>query len=129
MAERPTQLLVRATTAAAYIEPEILALPQTTLDRFLREVPGLELYRHQLDDLNRKRPHVRSAEIEAVLAAAGEIAVAPGTIFTMIENADLSLPMIKNEASEEEHLTHGNYLDFIRHADRPLHIQVFEYLP
>ncbi len=126
MADRATQLLVRATTAAAYIEPEILALPQTTLDRFLREVPGLELYRHQLDDLNRKRPHVRSAEIEAVLAAAGEIAVAPGTIFTMIENADLSLPMIKNEASEEVQLTQGNYLVFIRSANRRVRKEAFE---
>ena len=126
MADRATQLLVRATTAAAYIEPEILALPQTTLDRFLREAPGLELYRHQLDDLNRKRPHVRSAEIEAVLAATGEIAVAPGTIFTMIENADLSLPMMKNEAGEEVQLTQGNYLVFIRSADRRVRKEAFE---
>jgi oligoendopeptidase F len=128
MADRATQLLVRATTAAAYIEPEILALPQTTLDRFLREVPGLELYRHQLDDLNRMRPHVRSAEIEAVLAAAGEIAGSPGTIFTMIENADLSLPMMKNEADEEVQLTQGNYLVFIRSADRRVRKEAFESL-
>ncbi len=126
MADRATQLLVRATTAAAYIEPEILALPQTTLDRFLREVPGLELYRHQLDDLNRKRPHVRSAEIEAVLAAAGEIAVAPGTIFIMIENADLSLPTMRDEAGEEVRLTQGNYLVFIRSADRRVRKEAFE---
>lgn len=126
MADRATQLLVRATTAAAYIEPEILALPQTTLDRFLREAPRLELYRHQLDDLNRKRPHVRSAEIEAVLAATGEIAVAPGTIFTMIENADLSLPIIKNEAGEEVQLTQGNYLVYIRSSNRRVRKEAFE---
>ena len=126
MADRARQLLVRATTAAAYIEPELLALPQTTLDRFLREVPGLELYRHQLDELNRKRPHVRSAEIEAVLAAAGEIAAAPGAIFTMIENADLALPIIKNEAGEEVQLTQGNYQVFIRSADRRVRKEAFE---
>ncbi len=126
MADRALQLQVRATTAAAYIEPEILALPQAALDRFLREVPGLELYSHQLDDLNRLRPHVRSAEIEAVLAAAGEIAVAPGTIFTMIDNADLSLPVIKNEAGEEVRLTQGNYQVFIRSADRRVRKEAFE---
>jgi len=126
MADRALQLQVRATTAAAYIEPEILALPQAALDRFLREVPGLELYSHQLDDLNRVRPHVRSAEIEAVLAAAGEIAVAPGTIFTMIDNADLSLPVIKNEAGEEVRLTQGNYQVFIRSADRRVRKEAFE---
>jgi len=126
MADRAMQLQVRATTAAAYIEPEILALPQATLDRFLREAPGLELYSHQLDDLNRMRPHVRSAEIEAVLAATGEITVAPGTIFTMIDNADLSLPVIKNEAGEEVQLTQGNYLVFIRSADRRVRKEAFE---
>lgn len=126
MADRATQLLVRAATAAAYIEPEILALPQTTLDRFLREAPRLELYRHQLDDLNRKRPHVRSAEIEAILAATGEIAVAPGTIFTMIENADLSLPTMRDEAGEEVQLTQGNYLVFIRSANRRVRKEAFE---
>lgn len=126
MADRAMQLQVRATTAAAYIEPEILALPQAMLDRFLREVPGLELYRHQLDDLNRMRPHVRSAEIEAVLAATGEIAGAPGTIFTMIDNADLSLPIIKNEAGEEVQLTQGNYLVFIRSTDRRVRREAFE---
>src|SRR6266702_7101203 len=73
MADRAMQLYVRASTVASFIEPEILALPQTTLDQFVRETPGLELYRQQLEDLNRKRAHIRSAEIEAVLAAAGEI--------------------------------------------------------
>jgi oligoendopeptidase F len=126
MADRAMQLHVRATTAAAYIEPEILALPRAALDRFLREVPGLELYSHQLDDLNRVRPHVRSAEIEAVLAAAGEISGAPGTIFTMIDNADLSLPVIKNEAGEEVRLTQGNYQVFIRSAERRVRKEAFE---
>ena len=37
MADRIMQLVVRISTAAAYIEPEILALPQETLDRFLQE--------------------------------------------------------------------------------------------
>ncbi len=44
----------------------------------------------------------------------------------MIENADLSLPMIKNEASEEVQLTQGNYLVFIRSADRRVRKEAFE---
>src|SRR5262249_44209625 len=92
MADRAMQLRVHAATVASYIEPEILALPQTTLDKFVQEVPDLGLYGQQLRDLNRMRPHVRSAEIEAILAAAGEVADAPDTIFTMIDNADLKLP-------------------------------------
>jgi len=74
MADRAMQLYVRTTTVSAYIEPEILALPQATLDQFVNETPGLAIYGQQLRDLNRKRAHIRSAEIEAILAAAGEMA-------------------------------------------------------
>src|SRR2546425_1007949 len=126
MADRAMQLYVQISTTASYIEPEILALPEATLEQFFKETPGLELYRHQLDDLRRKRGHVRSAEIEAVLAAAGEMAEGPGSIFTMIDNADLKLPVIKNEAGEEVELTKGNYQVFIHSKDRRVRKDAFE---
>jgi len=126
MADRATQLSVQAATAASYIEPEILALPQEKLDQFLREVPDLELYQHQLHDLNRMRPHVRSVEIEAILAAAGEVASAPDAIFSMIDNADLKLPTIKDEQGQEVQLTKGNYLVFIRSTNRRVRKEAFE---
>jgi oligoendopeptidase F len=128
MYDRAMQLYVRASTAASYIEPEILALPQEKLDQFVRENPGLELYGQQLRDLNRQRPHVRSAEVEAILAAAGEISEAPDSIFSMIDNADLKLPTIRNEAGEEVELTKGNYLVFIRSTDRRVRKEAFEAL-
>ena len=126
MADRAVQLYVRLSTIAAYIEPEILALPQDKLDRFIKETPGLELYGQQLHDLNRKRGHIRSAEIESVLAAAGEMAETPGSVFTMIDNADLKLPTIKDEAGEEVELTKGNYQLFIRSTDRRVRKDAFE---
>ncbi len=126
MADRAMQLYVHASTAASYIEPEILALPQATLDHFVQEVPGLALYRQQFREMHRLREHVRSAEIEAILAAAGEISEGPGSIFTMIDNADLKLPFIKNEAGEEVPLTKGNYQVFIRSTTRQVRKDAFE---
>ena len=126
MYDRAMQLVVHASTVASYIEPEILAIPQDTLNRFVRETPELGLYGQQLHDLNRKRPHVRSAEVEAVLAAAGEIADAPDAIFSMIDNADLKLPLIKNEEGEDAQLTKGNYLVYIRSSDRRVRKEAFE---
>src|SRR5947209_10641206 len=128
MADRALQLYVHASTAASYIEPEILALPQATLDQFVQETPGLEIYGQQLRDLNRQRPHVRSAEIEAILAAAGEVTEGPDSIFSMIDNADLKLPKIKNEAGEEVELTKGNYMVFIRSTDRRVRKDAFDAL-
>lgn len=126
MADRAMQLVVRATTAISFIEPEILALSQETLNRFVQEISGLALYKQQLHDLNRKRGHVRSAEVEAVLAATGEVADAPDAIFSMIDNADLKLPTITSEEGKEVELTKGNYLTFIRSADRNVRKSAFE---
>ncbi|BCL84183.1 oligoendopeptidase F [Ktedonobacteria bacterium brp13] len=128
MADRAMQLFVRTSTAASFIEPEILALPQETLNSSIQQTPGLQLYNIQLQDLNRKRPHVRSAEVEAVLAAAGELADAPDSIFSMIDNADLRLPTITNEEGEQVELTQGNYLTFIRSKDRRVRKEAFEAL-
>ena len=126
MFDRAAQLLAQVGTSAAFIEPEILALPQEQLDLDLQGVAGLSLYKHQLANLNRQRPHVRSVEVEAILAAASEITKAPDTIFSMIDNADLKFPNIKNEQGENVELTQGNYLTFFRSKDRRVRKDVFE---
>ncbi len=126
MYDQAMQLFVRITTALSFIEPEILALPQAKMDQFLRDYPELKLYDHQLHDLSRNRPHVRSAEIEAVLAAVGEVTETPDAIFSMIDNADLKLPVIKDEEGREVELTKGNYLVYIRSKDRQVRKEAFE---
>jgi oligoendopeptidase F len=126
MYDQAMQLFVRATTAVSFIEPEILALPQTQMDQFIQDYPELTLYAHQLHDLSRNRPHIRSAEIEAVLAAAGEVTELPDAIFSMIDNADLKLPTINDEEGQEVELTKGNYLVFIRSKNRQVRKDAFE---
>jgi oligoendopeptidase F len=128
LADRAMQLYIRVSMASSFIEPELLALPQSTLDQFLNDVPALQLYKQQLDDLNRKRGHIRSAEIEAILAAAGEMAQSPSAIFTMIDDADLKLPAIINEQGQQVDLTQGNYQLFIRSQDRRVRKDAFEAL-
>jgi oligoendopeptidase F len=128
MADRAMQLYVRTLTIGSFIEPEILALSPETIAQFMKETPELTLYQQQLDDLNLKRAHIRSAEIESILAAASEMAEGPGSIFTMIDNADLKLPTIKNENGEEVELTKGNYQLFIRSTNRQVRKAAFEAL-
>ncbi|MEO7021872.1 MAG: oligoendopeptidase F [Ktedonobacteraceae bacterium] len=128
MQDQAQQLYVRASTAISFIEPEILALPQAKLDQFVQDYPELKLYEHQLHDISRNRSHVRSAEVEAVLAAAGEVTEAPDSIFSMIDNADLKLPTITDEAGKEVELTKGNYLVYIRSTDQRVRKEAFEAL-
>src|SRR5215210_2657986 len=61
--ERSVAIAIEAGEALAFVEPELLSLPAERLEE-LRVDPLLAPYQHLLDDLARRRPHVRSAEIE-----------------------------------------------------------------
>ncbi len=67
-------------------------MPEETLREWLDAESELAVYRYDLAKLQRQRAHVRSAEVEAVLAAYGDIARAPNDIFDILTNADLPFP-------------------------------------
>ena len=51
-----TNLYVAMSTACAFIDPEILAMPEDRLREFMDD-PRLAVYRHILEDTNRARAH------------------------------------------------------------------------
>lgn len=127
LADRSTTLANDLNTATAYMTPEILATPEDTIQRYLDEVEGLRLYRHALDEINRQRAHVLSAEMEALLAQAAELGNAPEHVFEMLNNADLKFPVIRDAQGAEVQLTHGNYVPrFLESHDREVRRTAFE---
>jgi len=119
-------LTVELSSAGAFLEPEILSLDPDVVRGWLEQVPGLALYRHYLEDVLRNKPHILPAEQEELLAAAGEMANAPGNIFRMFNNADLRFPEIKNEAGEMVELSHGRYIKFLESQDRSVREAAFK---
>jgi oligoendopeptidase F len=126
MAERAMSLSVRASMATASIEPELLALPEQTFERFLQETPELGTYRHLLEDARRKRSHVRSSEVEDTLRAASEISQAPTLLYTMLSSADMRFPSLQAHNGEQLPLTQNTYLTYIRSPDRQLRKAAFD---
>ena len=127
LADRATTLANDLNTATAYMTPEILETPEETIQRFLEEAEGLRLYRHALDEINRQRAHVLSAEMEGLLAQAGELGNAPEHVFEMLNNADLKFPIIRDAEGNEIQLTHGNYVPrFLESHDRNARRTAFE---
>lgn len=124
--DRVVGLSVEASQATAWVEPEILALPDDAVERYLTEEPELAHYRHALEDLLRQRAHVLSAETERLLASTGEMAMAPGQIFTMLNNADITHGTIRDEDGNEVELTKGNYQVFMESRDRSVRQAAFE---
>ena len=55
--------------AIAFLDPELLAIGEVTLRRWLAEDARLAYLGHTIDNLLRKQAHVRSAEVEELLGS------------------------------------------------------------
>jgi oligoendopeptidase F len=125
--DRVSTLLNDLNTAGAYFTPEVLALSHERIEEYLQAVPGLQLYRHALDEIERQRPHVLSAEMEALLAQAAEVGNVAERVFEMLDYADLKLPQVHDERGDLVPLTQGNYLaKFLENRNREVRREAFE---
>ena len=89
MAARAIQLLVSIETVASFVQPEILAIPEETLKKYL-EYDGLKTYRHMLDDIARGRAHTLDAEKERMLAMLGVLLSHRVTVLRCPESVDMT---------------------------------------
>ncbi|MGG1396316.1 oligoendopeptidase F [Bacillus salipaludis] len=124
--DRMKNLYAQAGSALAYIVPELLSIDESKLKGFLTEKPELKLYEHAIEEINLQRPHVLSAEQEALLAEAGEVMDASSNTFGMLNNADLAFPSINDENGEEVEITHGRYIRFLESTDQRVRRDAFK---
>jgi oligoendopeptidase F len=123
--ERSVAMAIEAGEALAFVEPELVGLPAKRLDD-LRADPLLAPYEHMLDDLARRRPHVRSAEIEQILAQGADVARAPSDAFTALDNADLTFGRVRDDTGHEVELTKARHALLLRSKDRETRRQASE---
>ncbi|MGX1900557.1 oligoendopeptidase F [Thermolongibacillus altinsuensis] len=123
---RAEGLYAEAANAMSFIVPEILSIDEETLNQFLNEKEELKLYEHELDEINRQRPHVLSEKEEALLAQAADVMNASSNTFSMLNNADLRFPTIVDENGEEVEVTHGRYIRFLESEDRRVRRDAFK---
>jgi len=126
MSNRALGLITNVQEAASWFEPEILELPEDQLKGYFEENEDLELYRHQIETVTANREHVLSAEIEGLLAAAGEVFDASSQTFSVLNNADLQFPTIKDEDGEDVELSHGLYGQLLESKDRRVRKDAFD---
>jgi oligoendopeptidase F len=126
LADRVATLGSRVNAALAFADPEILGIPDEKLDGWLEQVEPLQVYRHAFNELRRQREHRRSTEVETLLAAAREVTRSPDAIYSMLNDADLKFPVIKDEAGNDVELTKGRYLRFLESPDREVRKNAFE---
>ncbi|WP_248924856.1 oligoendopeptidase F [Paenibacillus hamazuiensis] len=125
LSDKAKKLSVEVGEALSFISPEILSLSDEQLQQFVNH-PDLQFYKRSLEELIRQKQHVLSQQEEALLAQVGNLSQAPGTIFGMLNNADMKFPKIKNDDGEEVELTHGRYIQFLESRNREVRKNAFE---
>jgi len=118
-------LYVQVSSATAFATPEILSIPEEKLKQYIQECEGLRLYEFYLQDIIRIKPHVLSAEMESLLASAGEVTEAADNIYSMFNNADIKFPEIIDENGESVRITHGRFVKLLESRDRRVRKDAF----
>ena len=119
---------VEVSEALSFETPEIISIPEEKMEEFYQEEKGLELYRRHIESQRRMKEHVLSDAEERLLAAAGEMASAPGGINSTFNNADLVFPEITDEDGDKVRITHGNFIPFMESKDRRVRKEAFDAL-
>lgn len=114
--------------AVSFDTPQIMAIPEETLETFYGQCPELERYRRYLTDLRRRKAHTLSAQEEKLLAAAGEMAQTPDTVYSSFADADLTFADAVDAEGNRHPLSQGTFVRLQESPDRVLRKSAYENL-
>ena len=108
----------QAMAAAAFLDPELLAIGETTLRGWLAEEPRLAYLGHYVDNLFRKQAHVRSAEVEELLGLLADPFGNASMTQSMLADADFRFPAAATSAGQSLPVTQGTLDEILAGSDR-----------
>lgn len=118
MYDRLTQLSAMVSRNASFIDPEILGIPEGTLKKFIDGNSELAVYGHALDNLLRRRAHRLPKEQEELMALAGPLMQVPYDAFSIMKDAEIQYPKVKDESGKEIQISDGRYYAALQSHDR-----------
>lgn len=119
-------LLAQLGAAAAFAEPEMLALGQDLLFTWADQNENLASYRHYFDDLLRQQSHRRSPEVEAILGRLADPFNAINQIYSELTNADLNFGEAEDSHGLRQPITQSNIGTHLQSSDRTLRRTAWE---
>jgi oligoendopeptidase F len=80
----------RLGAATAFFEPELMQLGFELVEGWIRSTSELAYFDHALDKLKRRQAHMRSGEVEQVLAMALDPFSGPASVYSALSDADIA---------------------------------------
>ena len=122
--------LPEISSLTSFFVPELLSMDDNYLEECMK-VPELQKYKFELEDILKMKPHTLSESEERILATLSESLSAPEEAFSLLTNADMTFPKVKDENGEEVDFNEARYSNFIKSKDisslkilLPLHLQL-----
>ncbi len=117
--------LVDISSKLSFFEPELLKSDENKIIEYTKEYQDGK-YMMYIDDILRFKPYVLSEAEEKIISNLGEVTSAPASIFSMLNNADMTFGTIKDSDGNEVELTHGNYVLFLESKDADVRKMAFD---
>jgi len=124
--DRSRGLGSRVDATTSFAEPELLAIGREKLSAWAREEPRLAIYEHYFDILERKREHVRSAEVEELLSQAADPFGTAASIHGVMANADLAFAPAKALDGDQYEVAQGTINALLASSDREVRKNAWE---
>ncbi|REK59641.1 MAG: oligoendopeptidase F [Geobacillus sp.] len=109
----------------AFIEPELLALPEQTLAK-LQKSKLLKPYRYYFKELREQKKHTLSKREEQLLAKLSPIMNDPENIYNHAARGDYEPPSLRTPDGKTVPLTDENYTKALEHMDRSYRKRAFQ---
>ena len=124
--ERTRKLASDIQAKTAFFSPELLAVDFTVIENFIKQEKGLQTYDFYLQQIFRMKPHTLSAETEQAIAKMGPIRTIPNTVYGVLNDVELPLPIIKDSDGNDQKVTHGRYRAALYSKDRAYRERVYK---
>jgi oligoendopeptidase F len=119
-------LMARFAAAASFLDPDLMGIGFPKLRQWLQDEPGLAFFAFYLDKLELRQAHVRSGEVEEVLALANDPFSAASSIYNSLNNADLTFqPAVASDGSTLE-VGQASIGSLVTHPDRAVRRTAWE---
>jgi oligoendopeptidase F len=96
-------------TATAWFTPELLTIPQPTMEKWLAETPALAPYRFTILDAYRQQAHVLDEKGEKLLSFASQFSQTPTLTFQELSTSDIKFPQVTLSDGKAITLSPGVY--------------------
>lgn len=114
----------RASQAGSYIRPELMAIDDATVAKFLQD-KSLSLFHERLRRIFRYKPHTLSEKEERLLAMQAEMSDTANQVFRQLTDADLKFGEVTDEDGAVIELTHSSFSRLLHSPDRGVRQRAF----